>query len=230
MDPSVREEMSNRMRVAIADGTRVLPPVKRGKDHPSFGRKFTEEQRARMSAAAKIRGGHPHLETSKDKISAGNVRSIQDRKRSYKYYVQGPSGVIPCRSSSELMLAQHLIDAGGIVAMRGEDILPFVSYEILGRTRVTVADLEIDRVDGRTVVVEAKSKADLYRLRSVLRLKALWQHCQQTDKLFILAFNGAPIPSIQDGPFVTEEFMNRLSAGSVRRRLMRKDQFDATNI
>jgi hypothetical protein len=220
-DPAARERMSERAKQAVAEGCMALPPVMWGADNPRYGKPLSKAHRRRLREARLGRPGTPHTEASRTRISAGNAQAIRDRKRTYTHWVTGPDGQrIPCRSDAELVLVQALMAQEGVVAIRGEDQLPFVSYEIGGQQRLTVADFEVDRADGVTVVVEGKDKTSFYAPRTRARLLAMWGHCQRQQQPFLIVINGSTIPSVWDGPFINQAFMDGLAQRRVRQRLL----------
>jgi hypothetical protein len=220
-NPKERERLKALSDKVVEEGLYVPPPVLRGVDHPNYGKPLSEERKQRLREAHLGKPGMPHTDASRTRISEGNASAIRDRKRTYKYWVNGPDGQqIPCRSDAELMLVQALMKQKGIVAIRGEDKLPFVQYEIDGQPRLTVADFEVDRADGVTVVIEGKAKTAFYVDRSQARLLAMWGHCQRQQQPFLLAVNGSPVPSVWAGPFVSQAFMNGLAQRRVRQRLL----------
>jgi hypothetical protein len=217
-----RAAMSITARAARAEGRVThLPPVMRGADNPRYGKPLSRQHKRRLREARLGKPGTPHTEASKQNISEGNMRAIRDRKRTYKHWVTGPDGQqVPCRSEAELLLVQALMTQPGVVAIRGEDQLPFVPYEIGGQPRLTVADFEVDRADGVTVVVEGKDKTSFYMPRAQARLFAMWDHCQRHGHPFLIVINGAMVPSAWEGPFVNQAFMDGLAQMRVRRRWM----------
>lgn len=223
-DPEYRAKYTEEARAAYARGERPIPPVMRGADNPNFGKTLSEEHREKIRQAALARGGHPHTAASREKISRGNAESISTRVRTYKFSTVGPDGLsIPCRSSSELRIAQALCGQTAVVAVRGEDRMTFVPYTFEGEARRTIADFEVDRADGRTVMVEVKTNSALYTDRERARLNALWVHCQAMGKELIVAFSNRPDPSVWTGPFATQAFMDLVATGKVRHRMMRTD-------
>jgi len=225
-----RAAMSITARAARAEGRVThLPPVMRGADNPRYGKPLSDAHKQRLREAHLGKPGTPHTDASRTRISEGNVKAIRDRGRTYKHWVTGPDGQqIPCRSDAELTLVQALMKQPGIVAIRGENLLKFVPYEIDGQPRLTVADFEVDRADGVTVVIEGKVKTAFYRKREVFRLIAMWKHCESSEKRFIIAVNGRDVPSVNSGPFVTEEFMRGVENQRIRMLWMEKAMIDVS--
>lgn len=221
--PEQREEQSRRMLEAFASGERARPVVKSGPESPNWGRKRTEEQRERMRAGCALRDSHRQTEETRGRISAGNVRAIQEGTRTYRCRVLSPCGaLVPCRTEAEEVLARHLCATRGVRSVVGEDQMEFIPYEWEGRTRYTVADFLVTRSDGQQVLVEGKDPTSLYTPRTMARIEAVWGWCQERDIPMILAVNGRGNPDVWRGPFVTELFMEGVRARRVRMRTMRR--------
>lgn len=221
-NPEWKKRMSDAQKRSRAEGRAThLPPVLRGKESPNYGKKITEETRERMSIAAKRRGGHLHTEESRQKISEGNARAIKDRIRKYLFKVKSPcGGMVPCRTVQEERLANAICYQQGVKSVTGEDKNDWVSYEIDGQRRQTVADFMVTRSDGQIVVVEGKDPTSLYIPRERARFHTMWRYCQEMGYKMILALNNRPMPDMYKGPFVTQEFADLAMGGKIRVRKM----------
>lgn len=221
--PEWRAKMSEMAKKRIADGAFVqLPPVMRGADNPNFGKSPSEETRARMSAAQRKRAHPKHTDAERQKISEGNVRAILTGTRKYRFHVASPcGGTVPCRSRREEALAQHLCTTQGVLSVVGEDRMDPIVYALQGRQHLTVGDFIVTRSDGVKVMVEGKSETSFYKEKDRARIEALWKWAVDCGMPLIIAINSKPMPSVWEGPFVTEAFMEGIRNKRVRYRTMK---------
>ena len=221
-DPEWRKKMSESSKKSWAEGTigQNMPP-RHGEANPFYGKKHTEETKARLSEIAKEREPRAHTEESKVAISKGNMRAIKDRVREYKYMVKSPrGGDVRCRTESERDLAVHLCAHAGVASVVGEDKMEFVEYEIDGQRRRTVADFMVKMRGGLTVIVEGKSPGALYRAKERARLVAMWEYCKENGYKMVLAINKRRLPDMVLGPFVTDAFVEKAKEGTVDSSLL----------
>jgi len=221
-DPEWRKKMSESSKRGWAEGTigQNMPP-RHGEANPFYGKKHTEETKARLSEVAKAREPRVHTEASKDAISEGNMRAIKDGTRTYKFRATSPDGgVVPCRTEAEKRLADHLCSQDGVVSVVGEDKMPFVEYDFNGQSRITVADFMVTASDGRIIIVEGKAQGSLYGERERARFLATWEHCKACGFDMIISFNHARDPDLSLGPFVTQEFVEMVKQGFVPMSLL----------
>lgn len=219
-----KREAARQRAIALRDAGILVPknPPPKGPAHHRYGAVMSEESRNKIRDARLGKPGHPHTDAERERISAGNMRSIQTGRRTYRFMAQSPCGaVIPCRSRQERDLAECLAAEAGVRSVVGEDRMEAISYEIGGQTRRTVGDFLVTRADGVQVLVEGKGAACFYRDRDRARLMALWKWSRERSILLIVAMNTKPMPSVWSGPFVTEEFMTGVAMGRVRYRTMR---------
>jgi len=221
-DPEWRKRQSEKMKKNIEDGIIQVSRDMSGKKNSFYGKKHSKEAKEKIRAAALDRGGCPHTEESRERISKGNVRAIKDRVRKYKFMVKSPDGTdIPCRTKYEKSLAECLCAQDGVVRVLGEDRMDFVEYEIGGAKRMTVADFLVERMDGTMVIVEGKDPAALYRDRERARFLAMWEDCVERGCPMILAINNKPLPDVWKGPFVSQDFVDLAMRGVIRVKKMR---------